>query len=158
MTNLLYVSCSRIDRNVFELLKSQSADFEATETYTSKGGALAHLRTDFKSAKRFTLEESLILAQKLHPTPAVCGMPLLESRELILRTEKHNRGYYTGFLGPIDAYSTSLFVNLRCMQVYPQDYALYVGGGITRDSDLEKEWQETEAKAQTLLSVIDIVI
>ncbi len=41
------------------------------------------------------------------------------------------------------------------MQVFPEKYALYVGGGITCDSEMEKEWKETEAKAQTLLSVIE---
>jgi isochorismate synthase len=31
---------------------------------------------------------------------------------------------------------------------------LYVGGGFTKDSNIELEWQETERKSKTLLSVI----
>ena len=102
----------------------------------------------------FHRQKAFETAGKLHPTPAVCGIPLEKSRALILETEQHNRGYYTGFLGPVTAKSISLFVNLRCMQVLPEKCVLYVGGGITRDSEMEKEWLETEAKAETLLSVI----
>lgn len=143
-----------VSKYVFEVLKTAAKEVVPSETYSSLAGKLVHLRTDFKVNKQFSLEEALRLAQKLHPTPAVCGIPLTKSRDIILKTEKHKRAYYTGFLGLIDAHSTTLFVNLRCMQVFPTAYALYVGGGITRDSEMEKEWQETEAKAQTLLSVI----
>jgi isochorismate synthase len=35
------------------------------------------------------------------------------------------------------------------------DYAsLYVGGGITAESDPASEWRETEMKAETMLSVL----
>lgn len=128
---------------------------DMSNTYTSQAGNIVHLRTDFKVSEKISSASIISLIQNLHPTPAVCGIPLDKSRTLILETESHNRAYYTGFLGPIQPNMSALFVNLRCMQVFPQAYALYVGGGITRDSDLENEWQETEAKAQTLLSVID---
>ena len=49
------------------------------------------------------------------------------------------------------------FVNLRCMQVLKNRFALYVGGGILPDSDPEKEWLETEMKAKTLSDVIEKV-
>jgi len=47
-----------------------------------------------------------------------------------------------------------LQVNLRCMQKNPQGYTVYVGGGITADSDPQQEWDETIAKAQTMLKAI----
>jgi isochorismate synthase len=50
-----------------------------------------------------------------------------------------------------------LFVNLRCMQVFPTQFALYLGGGIMADSDPSKEWEETELKSMTLLNVINSV-
>jgi len=40
------------------------------------------------------------------------------------------------------------------MQKNPQGYTVYVGGGITADSDLQQEWDETIAKAQTMLKAI----
>jgi isochorismate synthase len=36
----------------------------------------------------------------------------------------------------------------------PEEYILYAGGGITARSVPEKEWDETNQKARTLLSVI----
>jgi isochorismate synthase len=36
----------------------------------------------------------------------------------------------------------------------PEEFILYAGGGITAKSIPEKEWDETNQKAKTLLSVI----
>ena len=46
-------------------------------------------------------------------------------------------------------------MNLRCAQIADNKAFLFVGGGITKDSDSEKEWEETNHKAQTLLNVFD---
>ena len=43
------------------------------------------------------------------------------------------------------------------MQVFKDKFALYIGGGITADSNAEKEWEETEIKSQTLADVIERV-
>ena len=51
--------------------------------------------------------------------------------------------------------SCSLFVNLRCMQLFRNEYWIYVGGGITTNSNPNNEWEETELKAQTLLNILD---
>ena len=40
------------------------------------------------------------------------------------------------------------------MQLFQREAILYVGAGITKESDSEKEWLETEAKSQTLLNVL----
>ena len=45
---------------------------------------------------------------------------------------------------------TDIFVNLRCMKILPEKLALYIGGGLTKDSIPEKEWEETSLKSQTL--------
>ncbi len=139
---------------VQKVLSVFSDSVEASETFTTQAGNLAHLRTNFTVNQSFEQSKIIELVKRLHPTPAVCGIPLEASKKLILKEENHNRSYYTGFLGLIKKEAISLFVNLRCMQVLPEKFALYVGGGITRDSEMEKEWKETEAKAQTLLSVI----
>ena len=47
-----------------------------------------------------------------------------------------------------------LFVNLRCMQIKGSTALLYVGGGITKDSIPEDEWEETVAKSKTMLKVL----
>lgn len=117
-------------------------------------GPVVHLKTSF----RFRIPghiNGLSLAQALHPTPAVCGTPTREAKKIILRTEKHHRSYYTGFLGPVtDTHNLSLFVNLRCAQFINNECFIYSGGGITESSDPLDEWQETENKAKTLLDLM----
>ena len=91
----------------------------------------------------------------LHPTPAVGGYPKEAAKVWIDRVEPHRRRYYGGYLGPVQADGMRLFVNLRCMEVDDGYVRLYVGGGLTVQSQPASEWCETEAKAQTLLSVIN---
>ncbi len=91
----------------------------------------------------------------MHPTPAVAGYPKQKAIDFILENENYNREFYTGYFGFINKdKSSKLFVNLRCMQIEKKKLSVYVGGGITKDSNPLNEWQETEDKSKTLLSVL----
>tara|TARA_B100000508_G_scaffold141093_1_gene146652 strand:- start:176229 stop:177209 length:981 start_codon:yes stop_codon:yes gene_type:complete len=139
---------------VEEIIGSQSPDkFEKSEVETVKNGSVYHLRTNYSFEMPPYKWNGLIDA--LHPTPAVCGTPRELAYELIQTFEPHDRNFYTGLVGIKGLTNLEVFVNLRCMQVLDDHYALYVGGGITKDSDLASEWHETEIKSQTLLSVIE---
>lgn len=94
------------------------------------------------------------LVSKLHPTPAVCGLPTQAAREFIPQLERHNRKYYTGFIGLISPTKTDFFVNLRCLELFVNHAKLYIGGGIISNSKAEDEWNETERKAETLGSIL----
>lgn len=123
--------------------------------YTKKAGNLIHLRTDFTLDFLEVNGKLGELVNELHPTSAVCGLPKREAFQFLKENEKHNRGYYSGFLGPVNLdEKLQLFVNLRCMRIMNERLILYVGAGITIDSDAEQEWDETEIKADTLLSII----
>jgi isochorismate synthase len=123
--------------------------------YTKKAARLLHLRTDFIFNVQSVGGKLPALIKALHPTSAVCGMPKERSMEFIKQIEKHNREYYAGYLGPVGIdEGLQLFVNLRCMKVLENQLALYVGGGITVESVPEEEWEETEIKADTLLSIL----
>lgn len=129
-------------------------EVEITAPFTIKAGNLLHIRTDIsgKSLTKNSLK-SLILA--LQPTPAVCGLPKSEATTFILENEKYDRSYYTGFLGELNVENKcDLFVNLRCMQLRNNEIYIYVGGGITKESNAEKEWEETENKAEIIKSVL----
>jgi isochorismate synthase len=117
------------------------------------GNNIKHLKTSFSA----TLNTDLwSLVSALHPTPAVCGIPLDASQRFIVQTEGYDRKYYTGFLGPCNmGGGTNLFVNLRCAEIFANSVNLYVGGGITKDSVPEKEWEETELKSKTLIFAFD---
>ncbi len=123
---------------------------------TLESGKVAHLKTSFFFPIEKIEKRLGNFIADLHPTPAVCGLPKDLAAEFIRKNETHERKYYTGYLGPWRLnQQVSLFVNLRCMEITPKEYILYAGGGITSRSVPEKEWDETNQKAKTLLSVIN---
>ncbi|CAM1347358.1 chorismate-binding protein [Tenacibaculum insulae] len=129
---------------------------EKSNAETIKAGNLLHLRTLITGE---IATENSVLIQKLHPTPAVCGLPLEPSKEFILKSEDYDRGYYTGFLGELniavnDKNTSELFVNLRCMEIKKNTAYIFVGGGITKESNPKKEWKETVAKTKTMKKVL----
>jgi isochorismate synthase len=128
-------------------------NIEVSETKSVQAGKMAHLQTDF-SFQVLEKHRVLDIALALHPTPAVCGIPQQPSFRVINATEKHKRNYYTGFLGFRDENENcQFFVNLRCMQIIGNKAFIFVGGGLTAQSDPLKEWNETELKAGTMLSL-----
>lgn len=145
---------------ILETIKNVTSDVEISSPYTLKAGSLLHLKTDFKGIinKEASLKQLLLL---LHPTPAVCGLPKSSAKEFIINNEGYNRSFYAGFLGEINKNKnseTDLFVNLRCMQIISESDKiqahLYIGCGITKDSNPENEWQETANKAMTMKNII----
>lgn len=130
--------------------------YKTTGPETLESGKVAHLKTSFFFPKEKVENQLGNFVAELHPTPAVCGLPKDLAQQYIHDNEPYQRKYYTGYLGPwrLDG-QVSLFVNLRCMEITSDEYILYAGGGITARSVPEKEWDETNQKAKTLLSVID---
>ncbi len=129
--------------------KAENVGVAGPSTITA--GSLQHLCTTFEFTPGCSLRQ---LAGALHPTPAVCGIPSDKALREIQRLEAHPRQYYTGFLGPIDSNGIFLYVNLRCMKITKRQMILFAGGGLTSDSVPQREWEETTAKTNTLLSVI----
>jgi isochorismate synthase len=141
---------------IFEKINNNNLEIlNRSETYTSQAGAMAHLKQRFEI--RITKSELPKFIQDLHPTPAVCGLPRGKSLDLIYKTEPYDREYYAGYLGMVEEDAIDFYVNLRCMKIHENTAALFVGGGITANSDAKKEWQETELKAKTLLNILDSV-
>lgn len=132
-----------------------STNISATEPYTVRAGNLAHIKTDISAeiASKSTLKEVI---NALHPTPAVCGLPKAEALSFLTDHEGYNREYYAGYLGELNhdfatgQPKTDLFVNLRCMKVTDNKAHLYIGCGITADSNPEKEYIETVNKSMTM--------
>ncbi len=123
---------------------------------TIEAGNIIHLKTNYS----FNINQlncslgNFILS--LYPTPAVCGMPKEKSFDIICSSEKHNRECYAGFIGFIDKTNINLFVNIRCMKFTDNGINVFVGGGITKDSNVDKEWNETNLKSNTLLDIINL--
>jgi len=96
------------------------------------------------------------LLRQLHPTPATWGSPRKKAIDFIHNIEKHHRRFYTGYIGVIHPdIRHHFFVNIRCMELTESSAYLYVGGGITAKSVAQKEWKETEDKADVLRNILN---
>lgn len=141
---------------ITECLEQFTSDFHEEGPHTVRAANLVHLRSDFT----FTLPDSLHIGELLHvlhPTPAVCGLPKRETFDFIIRNEHTPRRYYSGFMGMLDPDGeTHLYVSLRCMSIEGDRCSLYAGGGLLKESTVEQEWQETEAKLETMRRCIAI--
>jgi len=141
-----------VTRYIENAFDSTNIKYKIGEVKTVEAGPVFHLQTQIESTQNVSFSQAENLTKDLHPTPAICGVPLNKSKEIIQQIENHDRAYYTGYLGLVTPQKElNLFVNLRCMQVLPNRLALYLGGGITANSVAEKEWDETNFKAMTLL-------
>lgn len=153
-----------IDEQYFvtQFIESQlskiSTSLKIGDTKTAKAGVLLHLKTDIEGVVLDDDASLKKLIKALHPTPAVCGLPRESAKQFILQHEKYDRAFYTGFLGEINTSKTNtseLFVNLRCMVMKAKSVCIFVGGGITKESDPEKEWLETVAKTNIMKNVLN---
>ncbi|WP_370318213.1 isochorismate synthase [Amycolatopsis sp. CFH S0740] len=98
---------------------------------------------------------SLELAEALHPTPAVCGVPVGLARDTIARLEPEDRGYYAGLVGWTDlAGDGEWVVTIRCAEVSDKTARLFAGAGVVAGSDPAAELAETSAKFGTLLRAL----
>jgi isochorismate synthase len=138
-----------------DVFQKENISYLKSETETVAAGPVVHLKTALQSDESISFNQALQLVDSLHPTPAVCGVPRKKALETITLLETHQRSYYTGYLGLVyPERELNLFVNLRCMRVLSKSIALYLGGGITAESEVQKEWEETQQKAKTLLSAL----
>lgn len=99
----------------------------------------------------------------LHPTPAVLGLPPEHAQRMVHQFESGPRGYYAGPVGWIDARGDGVFqVALRSARLTSArrglsartDAEIFVGAGIVRGSEPQRELAETQAKAGTMLRAL----
>ncbi len=141
-----------VQNHITQWLQHFEIPYHSSPTYTKTAAHLAHICTEYQGIADYNTAWKTV--QHLHPTPAVCGTPFAAAYQSLQNIETHDRAFYSGFLGPIDTNQFSLFVNLRCMQISPDFYHLFVGGGITIDSDAKAEWEETQNKAKVMQQLI----
>lgn len=146
---------SRYVVNCFKKLRLR--EFHEHGPKTIKAGDLAHLKTAFEVKYDEVSFDRLSdqMLELLHPTSAVCGMPVEQTKPWIAEHESYDREFYSGFLGPVNyENSTDLFVNLRCAKVDKGVIRFYAGAGITEDSNSAKEFEETEIKINVLRNLL----
>lgn len=105
----------------------------------------------------FTEESRSILqfVEKLHPTPALGGLPNDKALPVIRQLEKMDRGFYAGPIGWMDYRKNGEFaVAIRSGLLSKQQAFLYAGCGIVADSEPESELAETHIKFRPMLRAL----
>lgn len=120
--------------------------------HVRKLSRLLHISTKINAEKSKNAEEKGIktpvfqLLSELHPTPAVCGVPLKETLSGIEKLEGFDRGFFAGPFGWISSSGAEFCVAIRSANIFDQYLTAYAGCGIVNGSESLSEWEETELK------------
>lgn len=119
-----------------------------------KNRHIQHLYTPVKG----TCSRDVSLFQvvdKLHPTPAMGGLPKEKAVSRIREIEELERGFYAGPIGWIDSYGNGEFaVGIRSGLLQGNEASLFAGCGVVADSIPESEYRETSIKFNPMLSAL----
>lgn len=143
-----------VTKTIEQALTDLQIPWKSGVRQTVRAGNLLHLQTLISGElpENVSLQD---LMRELHPTPAIGGAPKEQALAFIAENEGYDRRYYTGLLGIYNPdHQSSVYVNLRCMEIVDNELHLYVGGGINSLSNPEQEWEETCHKAATLLQIL----
>jgi isochorismate synthase len=138
-------------RGLVESLREVCVAIDAPRTPSLRKMAnVQHLHTPIE-ARMPGVRHVLELVERLHPTPAVGGLPKLRALCLIKDNERFDRGWYAGPIGWIDAQGGGEFaVALRSALVQGRRAFLYAGCGIVSGSDPEREYEESRIKLEAM--------
>ena len=128
---------------------------EGTQLTTTR--SMWHLGTRIEGMLKDPEMPSVVLAALLHPTPAVCGVPMARANALIHDLEPVPRDFYAGALGWCDARGDGAwYVAIRCAEIAGATARLYAGAGIVPGSDPMAEAAETGAKFGAFLAALGL--
>jgi isochorismate synthase len=97
----------------------------------------------------------LDLLARVHPTPAVAGLPRDTALSLIAELEEMDRGWYAAPVGWVAPDGSGEFaVALRSALVERNEATLFAGCGIVGDSDAEEEYAESWLKLRPMLAAL----
>ena len=96
--------------------------------------------------------QDLIFA--LHPTPAVCGYPKNESKEIISKIEDFDRGLYAGAIGMISSNEITFCVGIRSALHHKDHYWFWGGAGLVKSSKPDAEFEEMNNKVKTFEQLV----
>lgn len=129
---------------------AETVDFPS-EPQLQRFATVQHLATPIQGSSG---SRTLVLADALHPTPAVGGAPRSDALAFIDKREGLDRGWYAGGIGWLEAGGDGeLALGLRCALLRGDTALLYAGNGIVAASDPEAELAETRLKLRTLLDL-----
>ena len=114
---------------------------------------LSHLVSDVVGQLRpgVTWEEIL---KALLPAGSISGAPKSAARRIISNLERTPRGIYCGVFGWVHGDQAVLSVAIRTFWRESEYLHFGTGAGITWSSEAKAEWNETQLKAERLISIV----
>lgn len=88
----------------------------------------------------------------LLPAGSITGAPKPKTMEIIEQAEGYERGFYTGICGWFDGENLNSAVMIRFIEQEGEQLIFKSGGGITSQSDLNKEYEELIQKVYVPIS------
>ncbi len=118
----------------------------------ARHGSLVHLHSPITArVGSEQIQRLLGLAEALHPTPAVAGLPRREAMTWLRSLEPFERGHYAAPIGWIDSEGEAdLRVAIRSGTLRDGHLDLTAGAGLVRGSRPERELQEVALKLGVL--------
>ncbi|MCY7322898.1 MAG: isochorismate synthase [Phormidesmis sp. CAN_BIN36] len=115
---------------------------------------IQHLHTPIRAIVPFNVHLLDVVA-KLHPTPAVAGVPRELACEQIRHYEQFERSLYAAPIGWVDHQGNGEFaVGIRSAVLNGCHARLFAGAGIVAGSNPDSELTEVELKLQALLAAL----
>lgn len=128
----------------------QVTELFAVETYATVFHLVATVEGELEQGKNV-----MDLIEAAFPGGSITGAPKLRAMEVIDELEHGRRGLYTGSMGYLTLDGDCDFnIVIRTALCLEGSYELGVGGGITCESELEFEYEETFQKAKAVLEAI----
>ena len=144
-------------RTILEKLRDLLSGIQVSDRRILKLSNIQHLFTPI-SGRIADGVDVFRLIDRMHPTPAVGGLPVETALEFIERVEPVSRGWYAGPVGWLDNAGDGEFaVALRSAVSQDRRTRLYAGAGIVGRSEPEREWQETEWKFRPMMEALGCV-
>ena len=99
--------------------------------------------------------DAVDVIRAVFPGGTITGCPKVRCMELLRQIEPVARGLYTGSLGYVGFDGTmDLNIAIRTIVRHGATLSFHVGAGIVADSEAGREYQETLAKAEALVSAL----
>jgi anthranilate synthase component 1 len=104
--------------------------------------------------------DALDVFRACFPAGTVSGAPKVRAMEIIDELEPERRGPYAGAVGYVGWGATTLdtCIAIRSALVLKDRVVVQAGAGIVADSEPEREFAETEAKAQAVLRALALAL
>jgi para-aminobenzoate synthetase component 1 len=114
---------------------------------------LSHLVSDVTGQLRAGISWNEIL-KALLPAGSISGAPKSAAKRIIAELEPEPRNVYCGVMGWVHGEQAVLSVAIRTFWRESEYIHFGTGAGITWSSNAQAEWDETELKAERLISIV----